>query len=484
MAFTLLLAAPFVKQTGWVYSGRAGASSPGGAASQAFGAGTDSQEMPPNPVLKPRPRLLGPALNLKELNLICWGLFFAFLVLPVCVNLAVLARRGQLEHTFAQVEFVYFYGMGRVFNQYPAEKVYDFEVETRVFSEIHPLKDTAYGAVPYAPFIGVLFRPLARLPYFSAYLLWLAISLSLYLAGLALATARFFPSDPLRRSLIFCLALVFYPFIGWTLPGGGLSTIGFFSMAVALREEDLARPFRSGLALSICTYKPSLALLFVLMLLVARRGRTLFGLAVGVGALALFGTIVEGVRVWPGYIRLLLTYTTSSGGAQTHPFKQVWKYVDLASFSSLFPGGRSWAGQAIFIGFACWAAFRLVQIWWKSAGAPKPAGTMIWAATLTWTLILNTYIPIYDSILVVLSAIATAAVVRGISEKYYRWFTVLWVLILGCSWITVSVAESKGVQILTPLLAALGAVQLAAARRAIRDGGRGPLRDAAPARPA
>ncbi len=420
-------------------------------------------------------RFLGPALNLKEMNLICWGLFVAFLVLPVCVVVVRQAKTGQLAQTFVEVDFVYFYGMGRIFNEYPADEVYDYELQKRAFTEVHPLKAGIYNPVPYAPFIGVLFRPLAHLSYFRAFLLWSAVSFSLYIAGVAFLTARFFPHDPLRRSLIFCFALCFYPFIGWTMTTGHLSTIGFFSLAWAFREDDLEHPFRSGLALSIALYKPTLVVLLLPMLVVTKRFRTLFGVAAGGSILALFSTVAEGVRVWPGYINALLSYGRGSAGVDAHPFKQAWKYVDLSSFASLIPGGRTWQGQMVLLGCACWAAFSLAQIWWRSAGSRRPASTLVWATTLTWTLILNVYVPIYDSILIVLSAVATAGVLKDVSERYYKWFTVLWVLILGSSWITVRVADATGIQIVTLLFAVLGVLQLAATRKALHPGASGPV---------
>jgi hypothetical protein len=403
-----------------------------------------------------------------ETCLICWGLFIAFLVLPAGVAVGRQFQAGRLAQTFAEVDFVYFYGLGRLFDKYPPEEVYDYELQKKVYIEVHPLQGGTYNPVPYPPFIGVLFRPFARMPYFSAYLLWLAISFGLYIAGIGLLTTSFFPRDPVRASLVFCFALCFYPFINWALLSGHLSTIGFFSMAWAFREEDLERPFRSGAALSICLYKPTLLVLLLPMLIVTRRFRTLFGFAVGGSTLALFATAVEGVRVWPGYFKLLLAYGLGVGGVASHPFKQAWKYVDFDSFASLFPGGRTGLGRMVLVGCVLWAAFSLIRAWWESNGARKPASTLVWATTITWTLVLNVYVPIYDSILVVISAIATAGVLKAVSGRYYRCFTVLWVLILGSSWITVTVAETAGVQVITLMLTALGALQLAGARRAIQ----------------
>jgi hypothetical protein len=399
------------------------------------------------------------------LSLICWGLFFALLVLPAGVAVEHRIARGQLARTFAEVDFVYFYGFGRIFDKYPAAEVYDYNLQERILTEVHPLDGRRYGPVAYAPFLGVFFRPFSRIPFFEAYLLWLAITFSFYMAGIALLTARFLPLDPLPRSLVFCFALCFYPFIGWTLLNGDISIIGFFAVALAFREEDLERPFRSGLALSICCYKPTLLVLLLPMLVVTRRFRTLLGFAAGGSLLALFATVVEGVHVWPGYFRALLNFGKGAGGLDSHPFKEPWKYVDFDSFASLFPGGGTALGRIVLVSCALWAAFSLIRFWRRSTGARKPASTLVWATTVTWTLVLNVYVPIYDSMLFIIGAIATAGVLKAVSERHYRWFTVLWILTLGSSWITVTVAEASRVQIITFMFTALGALQLAAARQ-------------------
>lgn len=407
--------------------------------------------------------LLGPAMNLKELNLFCWGLFLVGLVLPL-----VIVANNQKRAPDA--DFVYFYAMGRILNDYPSERLYDYELQQKICTGIHPLITGKYGPNPYPPFVGTLFRPFARLPYTVAYALWLSVSLALYLAGLAMVSARYFPGDAPRRSLIFCFALSFYPFVIDAFVNGQLSTIGFFFLALTIREEDLGRPVLSGLALSACLYKPTLLVLILPMLLVTRRFRTLLGFACGAIALTLVATAAEGSRVWSGYLDLVLHYGQSAAGVYTHSFLRLRKYVDLTSFSSSVPGGRSWPGLIVIFGYAAWAAFSLFRAAWKSAGAGRPERSLMWAATLTWTLLLNVYVPRHDSVIVVLSLIVTAAVLRDLPDRSLsRLFTPLWVTILLLSWITDNVAAATGIQIVTVLFAGLGMLQLAALRRTAAD---------------
>ena len=416
--------------------------------------------MTPQPGKTAAKRLLGPGLSLKELNLICWGLFAGFLVIPL--SFVLIVRGGATRAGGPEVDFVYLYSMGRMLNQYPPADLYNYDLEKQVCQEVHPLQKGEYGPIPYAPYIGVLFRPFALLSYTAAYMLWVSISFLLYLAGVTLVSSRFFAGDPLRRSLVYCFALSYYPFINWTLLSGHISTIGFLAFAVAFHQEDVKRPFWSGMALSICHYKPPLLLLFLPMLVVSKRFRTIAGFCTGGLAVALFTTAVEGFGIWSGYFRMLLSFGRGAATVQGHSFKQLWKYVDISSFLDALHGPAFWAGALFAAACAVWAAFHLLRFWWKS---PKP-GTLLWAATLTWSLVLNIYTPIYDSILMTISVITTAGVLRRHSKPSLQApFTLLWLAIIAGSWFTLGIAESSGFQLLTVLFCLFGLLQLAILRR-------------------
>jgi hypothetical protein len=137
--------------------------------------------------------------------------------------------------------------------------------------------------------------------------------------------------------------------------------------------------------------------------------------------------------------------------------------VDLSSFSHLVHGGRSWPALVVLCGFGCSAFFFLFWMWVRSSRQSAPWNSLLWAATLTWTLLLNVFIGIYDSIVIVPSLVVTAGVLRHISPgPIRRAFTILWMLTLAGSWFTVMLAMTTGVQLLTLLYAALGVLQFAA----------------------
>jgi hypothetical protein len=396
------------------------------------------------------PRLLGSVPTLKDINLLCW------LLLTATAAFLFVAHSGREQ--VRNADFVQIYSVGRILNEYPAEELYNYQLQQKFSRELHPLKEGFYGPSPYPPYVAVFFRPFARMSYLLAYVLWMSISIALYLAGLAIATRRFFRKDLLRRSLLFCFALAFYPFIVGTLINGQLAAIGFFSLALSINEEDRNRPFSSGLALSLCAYKPTLLVLILPMLFVTKRFRTLAGFGTGTLALILFATAVEGVHVWSGYLKLLFYFTA------IHSSLRLPVYIDLRAFTSLLSPRHSWMALIAVWGSGGCAVVCLFRIWTGSVRAGRTADSLVWATTITWTLLLNVYVPVYDSILLVLSIVITATVLKGLPGRLFAAFCVL---IFGIVWITVEIAEQTGIQLLTILITALGVLQIYAYYREI-----------------
>ena len=203
--------------------------------------------------------------------------------------------------------------------------------------EVHP-RSGAYGPLPYPPFVGLFFRPFALLPYWVAYLVWVVISLTLYVSGLTLALAQFFPVEPLRRSLVVCLAFSYAHFIIDTAANGQLSAVSLFALVMVLREDDLDHRFRSGLALSACLFKPTLLVLLLPMVLMTRRWRTFLGFVAGAAGL-LVTAAFEGLGIWPVFFHSILSYGKLASGPQASLIRILNKYVDLSSFSGFAPGG-------------------------------------------------------------------------------------------------------------------------------------------------
>jgi hypothetical protein len=415
-------------------------------------------------------RILGPAPGLKEMNLACWGLFAALLVTRFCYPLWIQYKTGVGSFHIRPADFIYFYGIGRIANEYSITKLYDYGLQLKTFNEIYPLHDGAYGPSPYPPFVALFFSSFARISFVPAFFLWAGVSLALYLAGIAAAVKGFFPGERLKVSLIFCFALAFAPFLYSTLANGQIGTAAVCAVGLAIALEIRSRLFSSGLALSILTYKPTLLLLLIPMLLLTRRFRTLYGFITGAVLLILATTACAGTQIWTAYAHFLY-YFGRVAGLNGQPVLRLWKYVDFSSFFQTICGGRSMTETVLFISVTGMIAAALAVLLWKSAGSSSPAQSLAWAATLTWTLLLNVYVPVYDCVLATIAVVLTLGALKELEwSAAMRWAIFLSVVLLMASWETDAMAISYGIQLLTILLAVFGLGQLYLLRRVIERG--------------
>jgi hypothetical protein len=413
-------------------------------------------------------RLLGPRPGLKEINLVCWAMFIAFLLVPLGVVYWAQARNGTDSIRQLNSDFVYVYGVGQIARQDSYARIYDQSLQQQTFLSIQPPRDGTYGPSPYPPFVAMFFAPFTYFSFETAYLLWLEVSLGLYLVGVGATASAVVPSEPLKASLILCFALAFYPFIFGTLLNGQLSTIAMCAVGVAIYQEKLGNLFRSGLALAVLSYKPTLLLLLVPMLLLTRRFKTLLGFVTGAAVLVLAATAFAGIQVWPAYAHML-RYFVDATGVHGASHLQLWKYLDLHSFFSAFPGGSSGVGKSLLMCTTAASAAILAVFMWRSTAGGRTAQWLVWAATLTWTLLLNVYVPVYDSLLVVIAIVLTLGALRDLGQSIAtEWTVLLAVILFVVSWESESFAKAHGAQLLTVMLAVLGSLQLLFLHWAIR----------------
>jgi hypothetical protein len=411
-----------------------------------------------------RARIRFVALVLLAVSLVLLGISFAT------------ARRGQT--VFGPplgADFAGFYAAGTILNQPDLElrnRLYDTRYHDEVYHELLPsLKVEEKLPYVYPPFVALGFQLLARLPYEAAFACWLVISAGLYLAGLAL-TWRWLAAGGERDWLTtLLLGLSFEPFLMECWLGGQLSPVGFFWVAAALAALRAQRPALAGLALGFCLYKPTLLVLLLPMLVVARYWRMLagFGLTgLGLAALSFLGA---GRHNCLEYSRVLVGFTrTSTGGEGLTGGRlalRLWKYVDLNAFFQLLLGGTSLLGWLLILLAAVAPLYFLVRTWWRLDGRDEAHRQLVWAATLTWTLVLNLYVAVYDTILALLTALLTAGALRRRRESpaYPPTFRGLMLLLYLVPWVTQPLARATGFQLFTVVLAAIATYELTLARR-------------------
>ena len=359
-------------------------------------------------------------------------------------------------------DFVQFYTAGKLLNQHQAAVIYDIPAFTRlqhqVVPETSPTQMLVFG---YPPVVSALFRPFALLPYRWAYCMWLIFSLTIYAAGLWLLFRRLLRESYRRTAFLLALSAPMYTLETWI--GGQLSVIGFFAVVLFLCCFEKRWPLLAGLALGVATYKPSLVAIPAAVMLLGGCWRMLAGLSVS-SALIILGSIatagVNGFWLWILRLRVFSAYAISN-----EPILRRTKYVDLNSFFTLLLGASS-VERTIATLATSLAFLILAWNWWQSRRQEShEAQRYLWAATLTWTLLINIYVPVYDTIILVPAA---ALVARSLADRGYReqmslqvWLIILWLV----PWLTQSWADYLRVQVLTLVLAGFGywALQLARA---------------------
>ena len=420
----------------------------------------DAARCMPRRIRWPR-TLLGPPPGMKEVNLACWALLAAMVFLKAGVPLWLKFKTGADSLNLLPADFIYFYGIGTIANHYPLAQLYDYSLQLRTFNAIYALHDQAYGPSPYPPFVAIFFALFARLSFQRAFVLWGVFSLVMYLVGIVAAAREFFSGEPLKASLTVCLALSFYSFLIGTLANGQLTAVAVCAVGLAFVFDRHEKPVWSGLALSLLAYKPTLLLLIVPMMLVTRRFKTILGFLIGVVFLLATATALGGVAVWRAYLQFITLFGKVAGLGDRSGLPLA-KFVDLGSCLQLAAGGRFAAGTVFSMLVAGAVFVALVILWWRSARSGKEAQAMLWAATLTWTLLVSIYVPIYDSSLVALAMVWTiGSLAEWVWPSGVQWMVLLAVVTEVASWFTTGFARQYHVQILSIAIFVLGVAQLA-----------------------
>ena len=403
--------------------------------------------------------------------------FICLLVLAVYLAVALVsfstsAKGRTIFGPYLGADFAAYYVAGKIFNTYSPDQIYDAGLEQKLYQEQFP-DAPPDSHLPYvnAPFFILPFTLLARLPYSWAYLGWVVLSLALYVAGFKLiwGTLDGIPADAWFVSLL--LALSFMPFLVECLAGGQTSAIGFFCLAAAISNERRGRQIISGLAISLCAYKPTVLLLIVPMLVITRRYVTLLGFVCGVGLLSLISLLTVGRLGCAGFINTLLYFTNASTSAASG--LRSWKYVDVNSFFRLLLGRHSYLRWTMTAATFLLGLPVLLTVWWRSDREKRDEQGLVWALTITATLVLNLYVGIYDSTLAVLSVLQTADLLyrrAGSNQSSlpasYKYILLLLYLV---PWITQPVARLTGIQLFTLVLALFGVFQVIEVQRTRHD---------------
>jgi hypothetical protein len=359
-------------------------------------------------------------------------------------------------------DYLAFYDAGTIANDHGVDRLYDLELQARLYHANLP-GESDQVTLPYAnaPFLAVMLRPFAMLPYSWSYAVWVFTSLVLFASAFVLVWKTTGLNDR-YRTFALLMALSFEPFLVECLHGGQISAFGLIWISLAIYYAQRAKPIASGLALSVCIYKPTLLPLILPMLIIMRQWRTLAGFVIGTTCLAATSVATVGAQPCLDYLRLLFGYFSKSTGAGSSGL-QVHKFIDLNSFLKLL-GVPTIVSLAML---ACVGLIVLKEVWRARPRDAQHAQRLLplaWASVITWTLVLNVYVGVYDSVLLIPSIVLTCSALlrrtsdngRNLPLRLRCLLLVTWLL----PWVSGLLARDFGVQPFTIALLILGVYQL------------------------
>jgi hypothetical protein len=333
------------------------------------------------------------------------------------VNVALVAARfvavrdGQTVFGYPLArDYTAFYVAGKIANEYSFSSAYDLQLQSRIYHELLP-HEPPESELPFVnpPFLLIPFSIIARLPYAWAFAFWLTLSIGIYIAGvlLTLRSSAALPRESYQ--LILLLAVTFAPFLVYCWGLGQLSSIGVFCLASAIYLERRNKPYLSGLMLALCLYKPTFLLVLAAMLVVTHRFRQLVGFVSGAATLLASSVLLIGWRGFNSYVLLLRDFGRWKGTANT--VSQTSLYVDIRTTFKLATDAHP---QALFVIDAVYIGglVLLLWAWWRFGNSH-----LVWAVTITFSLIFNVYTPLYDTTVLVIPAILFVDHLYGVKKR-------------------------------------------------------------------
>jgi alpha-1,2-mannosyltransferase len=249
----------------------------------------------------------------------------------------------------------------------------------------------------YPPTFQLATMPLAMMPYFVSYFVFVAGSLVLFVAALR-------PLVPHRDGWIILLAL---PATFICVMHGQNSLISAALIGTAIMTID-RRPIVAGICIGLLAYKPQLGILFPLILAITGRWRVM---AVAAATMALFvgvSVLAFGVDLWGVFFRNLSVAREVTEAGLLPWGKMPSAFVFLRMLG--VPQGAAYAAQIMV---AMTAAAVVGWVWWR-CGATLLAGAVL----VTGTMLLTPYTFDYEMAImaVPLAVIARHLVRHGASD--------------------------------------------------------------------
>ena len=385
----------------------------------------------------------------------CCIIFFSTFLL--ILSLIIPQHTQRIFGFYTGGDYPVFYIAGKILNTYSYDQLYNLDLQFHLLQSVIPGHEEPLPN-PYPPFFNLLFKPLALLPFITSYLSWLIISACLYVSGILLLRRSCLNISQDDFTTAVLLAISFEPFIIETCIGGQASACGFFILSLTVLLEKRNKPLLSGFVLGFALYKPTLIFIIIPFLLATKRFKNFIGFLTCATFLALISLVMVGPKVCLDWFQLQIGYTKATTGA--FEFFRQFKYVDILSFFRMLYGNMYHLAKTTAL-ITIGVAFITVVV--LSAKFREVSKDLFWAVAISSTLIVNFYIPIYDTIIIVIGLFMTKNCLiknsSSLDNSVNMKFNILLVLIFVTPWFTQNIARYIGLQVFTLIISAVGLYQ-------------------------
>ncbi len=317
-------------------------------------------------------------------------------------GLVSLPADGQAAHHLAKpntTDFVSFYAAGALADSGTAALAYD-QAAHHAAEEAATAPGIEYVYFFYPPVFLLICAALARLPYLAAFVVFQALTFSLFIA-VARSTLR----DPDWKALLPVLA---FPSVLWTIGFGQNSflTAALFGGALLLIDR---KPIVAGILFGCLCYKPHFGLLVPIALAAAGRWRAFTAAAASATMIVGLSILVFGWNTWQNFLAVGIgSHTTYESGQ-----------VDFAAFVSAFGtvrllGGSATLAYLVQAPVSLVAALVVALAWRRELSLPIRAAILASATLVAIPLALY-----YDLMLGAVAAIWLVVAAR--QSGYFAW---------------------------------------------------------------
>lgn len=376
----------------------------------------------------------------RAYSLILLGIAAIALVGWIAVSDGLIDRNGKPIGT----DFSNVYAAGTLTWQGRPADAYDPARQHAAEKAVFGGREVPFYGWHYPPFFFAVAVLVAAVPYGWGLSLWLAASLTAYLAAIRAILPR-------PETLLIALA---FPAVLVNIGHGqnGFLTAALLGGALHLLDR---RPWLAGVLIGLLVYKPQFGILIPIALLASGRWSSISAAAATVAALAAVSLVTLGGDVWHGF-RESLTFSQTvlleQGGTGWEKMQSVFSAVRMS-------GAGNQAAYTVQAALALTLAASIAWLWQSDAAFELKA-----AGLATASLLATPYVLDYD--LVVL-AIAIAFLVRHGLRRGFRDYEIS---LLAAAWIVPllsrGIAGATGIPLGLMVLLAVYAFIL---RRAVLD---------------